>query len=326
MRLILFDLILFHFFVYTPAFIFHSHRIRRRSCFSSNANETSSISFLAPSGILSTASDQKYMQQLSSSNSVGIIPTGPEGLSGNVKEPNALSRATRSANTLKYFKKIDTLAPNDMLLKFAKAAPMNVQEAAKSTVMNILGSMPNYALDAVLITTNKKLANLLYQMQITGYMFKNAEYRMSLTRLLKGLPKLPSAAVVNQGNVSFNPLESKAFGEIEVLTSTGEKGAQYFSFSRCAVIFLITFPTSFSGCGGVNEVLVEGGARAQSGAGLDQKSKGKRAQSQYAYLYPSVTRKGVGSPDLRHQRGRGASHPAASGHRHGATRNRQLGA
>jgi hypothetical protein len=40
-----------------------------------------------------------------------------------------------------------------------------------------IGSLPTYALDAVLITTNSKLANLLYQMQITGYMFKNAEYR-----------------------------------------------------------------------------------------------------------------------------------------------------
>jgi len=30
--------------------------------------------------------------------------------------------------------------------------------------------MPNYALDAALITTNAKLANLLYQMQITGYL------------------------------------------------------------------------------------------------------------------------------------------------------------
>lgn len=78
------------------------------------------------------------------------------------------------------------LSPNDMLMKFAQSAPQNVQEAAKSTVMNILGTLPNYALDAALITTNTKLANLLYQMQITGYMFKNAEYRMSFTRSLKG--------------------------------------------------------------------------------------------------------------------------------------------
>lgn len=86
----------------------------------------------------------------------------------------------------KYFKMVESLAPNEMLTKFATTAPKPVQEAAKSTIMNLLGNLPNYALDAALITTNTKLANLLYQMQMTGYMFKNAEYRMSLTRVLKG--------------------------------------------------------------------------------------------------------------------------------------------
>ena len=52
--------------------------------------------------------------------------------------------------------------------------------------MTILGTLPNYALDAAVITTSSKLANLLYQMQMTGYMFKNAEYRMSLARSLRG--------------------------------------------------------------------------------------------------------------------------------------------
>jgi hypothetical protein len=78
------------------------------------------------------------------------------------------------------------MAPNEILVKFSQTAPPNVQEAAKSTIMNILGSLPNYALDAVMVTTSNKLMALLYQMQITGYMFKNAEYRMSMTRSLKG--------------------------------------------------------------------------------------------------------------------------------------------
>ena len=216
-------------FTVSQAFSFHPHvRIFRAktSYYSSMKNETSSSSFLSPIGITPSGLDQNYFQQqLASSNSVGIIPTGPDGLNGNgMGQSKALSRGYRSPDTLRYFKMIESLAPNELLLKFAKSAPTNIQEAAKSTVLNILGSMPNYALDAVLITTNKKLANLLYQMQITGYMFKNAEYRMSLTRMLKGLPKLPSATVISQGNVSFNPLQSKVSGEIEVITTTGEKG------------------------------------------------------------------------------------------------------
>lgn len=218
---------IFIIFTVSQAFKFH-FRIcvsRGKRYYSSLNNETSSSSFLSPVGITPSGLDQKYwQQQLASSNSVGIIPTGPDGLNGIGSQPKALSRSYRSPDTLRYFKMIESLAPHELLIKFAKSAPTNIQEAAKSTVLNILGSMPNYALDAVLITTNKKLANLLYQMQITGYMFKNAEYRMSLTRMLKGLPKLPSATVISQGNISFNPLQSKLSGEIEVMTSTGEKG------------------------------------------------------------------------------------------------------
>lgn len=94
-----------------------------------------------------------------------------------------------------------------MIAKFAQSAPKHVQEAAKSTIMTIFGSLPSYALDAALITTNTKLANLLFQMQITGYMFKNAEYRMSLTKSLRGLPKLPELSSIKQGNFTLNPLQ-----------------------------------------------------------------------------------------------------------------------
>lgn len=81
---------------------------------------------------------------------------------------------------------MEKIAPNELIQKFAATAPLNVQAACKSTVVNILGSLPNYAVDAALITTSSKLSNLLHQMQITGYMFKNAEYRMSFVRSLKG--------------------------------------------------------------------------------------------------------------------------------------------
>jgi len=214
----------------TSAFRIRSYSFIRkfRPCMASQNETETSKSFLAPIDIFSSERDKKYwQQQLSTSSSVGIIPTGPElNSNAGLGQSQALMRGNRSADTLKYFKLIDSLAPHEMLVKFAKTAPLNVQEAAKSTVLNILGSMPNYALDTVLITTNVKLASLLYQMQITGYMFKNAEYRMSLTRMLKGLPKLPSAAVVNQGNISFDPIDSNYYGVIEVQTSNGETGFQ----------------------------------------------------------------------------------------------------
>lgn len=151
--------------------------------------------------------------------SKGYIPTG-SGLQseGDTGASSALSRLAAQTvrgdsgdllagyrkppteKAKKYASLVQELTPNEMLMKFAEKSPPNVQEAAKSTVMQILGQLPNYALDAALVTTSAKLANLIYQMQLTGYMLKNAEYRYSLTKSLKGMPRLPESSVMRQGN------------------------------------------------------------------------------------------------------------------------------
>ena len=134
--------------------------------------------------------------------SKGIIPTGKDLGSGRVNDgSSALARMAneeslpfsldkKTPSKAKYIQMVESLTPNEMLMKFTQKSPKNVQEAAKSTVMSVLGTLPSYALDAAIITTSSKLANLIYQMQLTGCMLKNAEYRMSLTRTLKGMPKL----------------------------------------------------------------------------------------------------------------------------------------
>lgn len=90
----------------------------------------------------------------------------------------------KSAN---YFQLINSLAPNELISKFTNTTPQFVQEGVRTTLINVLGSLPNFAFDSSLLTTSTKLAALLFQMQVTGYMFKNAEYRMSFTRSLKGI-------------------------------------------------------------------------------------------------------------------------------------------
>lgn len=161
----------------------------------------------------------------SGSYSDGIIPINPSDDRQSSKVNfNRNDMTQRSPDTVKYFNLIDKLAPNDMIQKFVSSSPKHVQEAAKSTIMSLFGSMPGYALDAALVTTNAKLASLLFQMQITGYMFKNAEYRMSLTKSLKGLPKLPTNLMIKQDNVSFVPARGdfKTIGDVVVLTASGE--------------------------------------------------------------------------------------------------------
>jgi hypothetical protein len=189
----------------------------------------------------SSASDKDKEEQFkrmmeNASKSQGIIPIGnvdDQDADGGLArfQENSSGRSQkfldfRSDTSKRYFQIVDKLAPNEMLRKFTMSAPQNVQEAAKSTIMSILGNLPNYALDAALITTSSKLANLIYQMQMTGYMLKNAEYRMSLTRSLKGLPNVPGESKITEGNFTANPLDKDVTvsGMVEIQdTNTGQK-------------------------------------------------------------------------------------------------------
>jgi hypothetical protein len=63
----------------------------------------------------------------------------------------------------------------------------------------------SFALEAVVLTTSTKLSNLLQQMQMTGYMFKSAEYRMNFIRSLKGYPRLPAQSIINDQEVRWKP-------------------------------------------------------------------------------------------------------------------------
>eukprot|EP01040_Poterioochromonas_malhamensis_P009576 gene9575-10396_t len=197
----------------------------------SNNQNLSPSSLLAPSSLSQELLKQQRKKKSSnqeSSSEVGIIPTYQnlnESLGeGAFNASELFSKFPSSPLAKKYYKIVDSLTPPELLMKFAATAPKPVQEAAKTTIMNFLGSLPNYALDAALVTTSVRLANLLYQMQITGYMLKNAEYVMSLTKSLKGLPKLPPNVRLDLGNASLNPLDAKTeiTGEVQVKTSTGE--------------------------------------------------------------------------------------------------------
>eukprot|EP01039_Chlorochromonas_danica_P011208 gene11208-12500_t len=160
------------------------------------------------------------------SQSKAIIPTHPDAIASLTTDQTEKILNTGSKDAIRYFRFIEELAPNEMLKSFSKTAPLHVQEAAKTTVMNIFGSLPNYALDASLLTTSAKLANLLYQMQITGYMFKNAEYRMSLTRTLKGLPKPPPpATLLTEKGESIDIIqeEGQVEGEVRFRSSRGDE-------------------------------------------------------------------------------------------------------
>lgn len=66
-----------------------------------------------------------------------------------------------------------------------------MQDAVRTTVLGLLGSLPRHAFETTAIATGDALANLMFQLQMTGYMFKNAEYRLSLKSSMSSAAALP---------------------------------------------------------------------------------------------------------------------------------------
>ena len=100
----------------------------------------------------------------------------------------ALAKSDDETNP--YYKVVAALSPGEIIGRFAATAPPRVQDAVEQTIMGLLGNAGSFALETATVTTSEKLANLMFQLQMTGYMFKNAEYRLSLSRSLQDVPAL----------------------------------------------------------------------------------------------------------------------------------------
>jgi len=83
-----------------------------------------------------------------------------------------------------YAESVSRLTPSDLINRFLTTAPDTVQAAVKTTILGLIGTLPKLAFKTNTVTTGERLANLMFQLQMTGYMFKNAEYRAGLTESL----------------------------------------------------------------------------------------------------------------------------------------------
>jgi Protein of unknown function (DUF760) len=83
-----------------------------------------------------------------------------------------------------YMAVVSKLTPSELISKFTATAHPRVQNAVRNTILGLIGGLPKLAFDTTTITTGQRLASLMFQLQMTGYMFKNAEYRLSLQQSL----------------------------------------------------------------------------------------------------------------------------------------------
>jgi len=94
------------------------------------------------------------------------------------EEAKKLGQLAKPANP--YYKALSSVEAPELIREFAKQAPDEVQYAVKATVASLLGNMPPAVGESSITTTGKNLAALMFNMQMTGYMFRNAEIRKSL--------------------------------------------------------------------------------------------------------------------------------------------------
>jgi len=136
-------------------------------------------------------------------------------------ESSITSLSTSVSNP--FVRVVANLSPSDLIGRFMSTAHPKVQEAVRTTILGLIGSLPKLAFETTTITTGERLASLMFQLQMTGYMFKNAEYRLSLSQSLKGVDSQPLL------NGSGQPSETKipkVTGKIKVKYSIEKEGGE----------------------------------------------------------------------------------------------------
>lgn len=98
--------------------------------------------------------------------------------------------------------------PAQMILDFLRSSSPPAIEAVQAAVISLLGSLPRqFAVEFT--TTTERFAALAYQLQMTGYLFKNAEYVLMLKSVL---------AVTSEAELrgAFDSIDKDASGFIDV--------------------------------------------------------------------------------------------------------------
>ncbi|KAK1320740.1 hypothetical protein QJS10_CPA03g02401 [Acorus calamus] len=105
----------------------------------------------------------------------------PNGSGGDTKPPNGSLPKSRKEILFEYVKNVQ---PEIMEL-FVKRAPPQVVDAMRQTVTNMIGTLPPQFFAITVTTVAENIAQLMYSVIMTGYMFRNAQYRLELQQSLE---------------------------------------------------------------------------------------------------------------------------------------------
>jgi hypothetical protein len=124
-----------------------------------------------------------------------------------------------------YMAVVSKLSPSELISKFTATAHPRVQNAVRSTILGLIGGLPKLAFDTTTITTGQRLASLMFQLQMTGYMFKSADYRLSLSQSLgvSSSSLLLNGDEDDEDEEDKNLLSGKVKGKLRIRYGSGRR-------------------------------------------------------------------------------------------------------
>jgi hypothetical protein len=83
---------------------------------------------------------------------------------------------------------IQQVPPSELVARFMRKTPKDVQNAIKLNLVQLLGSLPPGIFQTSIRTVGMQLMQLMESCLMTGYMLRNAQYRYSLSKSLESVP------------------------------------------------------------------------------------------------------------------------------------------
>eukprot|EP00980_Cylindrotheca_fusiformis_P030264 scaffold24613_cov176-Cylindrotheca_fusiformis.AAC.8 len=111
------------------------------------------------------------------------------------------------------FRVMSSETPNQVIGKFIQSANPETVQAMSGAVGSLLGglSTPGAGIETVVKASGEKIGSLCFQLQMTGYMFRNAEYVLALKDVLD----LKGKASLKDYKAAFDRLDEDNSGFIE---------------------------------------------------------------------------------------------------------------
>mmetsp|Transcript_19108 Transcript_19108/g.44376 ORF Transcript_19108/g.44376 Transcript_19108/m.44376 type:complete len:587 (+) Transcript_19108:154-1914(+) len=113
------------------------------------------------------------------------------------------------------FRLMSAASPNQMIGNFVSSANPQVVQAMSGAVSSLLGGLanPNMGVDIQVKATGEKISSLCFQLQMTGYMFRNAEYVLALKDLMNLRGK---KLTIRDYKEAFDRVDADGSGYIEL--------------------------------------------------------------------------------------------------------------